>query len=45
MNKYMVLSETKRHYGPFPTAHAAAKWANKRMRWNKNWSILRLFKP
>lgn len=44
MNKYMVKAESGKHFGPFTTAAAASKWANKHLKWNKNWVIARLFK-
>jgi hypothetical protein len=48
MNKYMVRSDNGRHFGPFLTPNAAAKWANKHIAalfFNKNWTLVRLFKP
>lgn len=49
MNTYIVKSDGGRIYGPFKTASAAAKWANRNLRgsWGRlaDYSILRLFSP
>jgi hypothetical protein len=49
MNQYAVKGETGKTYGPFKTAHSAAKWANLNLRGAygrpADWSIVRLFKP